>query len=67
MTQIDDVAKWTALASELARSGYKIWQMQYDTDHPEGFHVWFAAHQRPTVEVMTRNDAVYDAIVKYRA
>ena len=64
---INTLADWQSLAVELTVHGYRIWQMQYYTDHPEGFHAWFCASGRPDVEVVTRDDAVYREIVKFRA
>jgi hypothetical protein len=65
MMKLDSMAQWDELSGLLISGCYKVWQMQYDTKAPEGFHVWFWAPGRPTFELVTHNDQVYEAIVKY--
>lgn len=60
---IDDLEQWVLLSIELHRAGYKLWQMQYDIQHPEGFLVWFTAPKRPEIKFITRNDSVYHQMV----
>lgn len=66
MKAIESLETWRELVVQLAENGYRIWQMQYDTRSPEGFHAWFYSTGKPEIELVTHSDAVYDAIVKYK-
>lgn len=66
MKIIESLDKWGELFIKLASNGYQIWQMQYDTHAPGGFHVWFWASGKTEIEIVTYSDDVYNAIVKYR-
>ncbi len=63
---IESIEQWYKLSVKLIENGYQIWQMQYDTRAPEGFHAWFYLTGKPEFEIVTHNDAVHDAIIKYR-
>ena len=66
MTAVDSLEQWDALAGELRKAGYTVYQMQYAANQPEGFHVWFWLSGRPEVHIVTHNESVQDAIVDYR-
>ncbi len=61
--RIDDMDKWLILKAALIEKGYKLWQTQYDTDSPEGYHVWLSSGGR-NVEVVTYNKDVAADIIK---
>lgn len=65
MKLIESMDQWSALSAELSKRGYYLWQMQYDIHHPEGFHARFARAGRPDVEIVTRDEKVCSAIVRY--
>ena len=67
MTIIESLEQWTALAGELRKAGYTIYQMQYAANEPTGFHVWFWLSGRPVVHIVTHNEKVQDVIVDYKA
>jgi antibiotic biosynthesis monooxygenase (ABM) superfamily enzyme len=68
MKQIDTLEQWAALAAKLAEHGYRLWQMQYGVDQPEGFHAWFFRPGKPQdFEVVTHNNDVYNAIINFKA
>ncbi len=67
MKVIDTLEKWNILAYAMKEKGYRLWQMQYSWDSPEGFHAWFSHPIKQNVEVVTKNIEVEKAIVKYNA
>ncbi len=67
MKAIESIEQWHALAAKLAANGYTLWQLQYDTRSPEGFHAWFSkTGTNQNYEIVTHSDAVHDAIVRYK-
>ena len=65
MTVVETLDYWHKLSDMLGARGYRLWQWQYDTKHPEGFHAWFCQSGRPDVEVVTYSDDVCRAIIQY--
>jgi len=63
---IPSLVQWIPTASELSARGYQRYQIQYRPDSPEGFHAWFWAADRPDVEIVTQNEEVCKAIMKYK-
>ena len=66
MKAVGSLAQWEELFVNLTTNKYRIWQTQYDTKSPEGFHTWFYSTGKPELEVVTHNEAVHDAIVNYK-
>lgn len=66
MKLIESLDAWLSLAAELREDEYAIWQMQYAANQPEGLHVWFWASDRPDIEIVTHDNAVQKAILKYK-
>lgn len=67
MESIESFEQWAMLAVVLTDHGYHLRQAQYDTQYPEGFYVWFRKFGKPDIEVVTHNDTVHDAIIKFKA
>jgi|GEM_PF-907152 len=65
MKKIDTMEKWNILAGAMIEKGYRLWQMQYDCDLPEGFHAWFCKENKHDVEIVTFNKDVKHAILNY--
>lgn len=59
--KINDIKEWNIFKQALKDRGYTIFQMQYDVNHPEGFHVWFI-HKDKSVELITYNKKIRDDI-----
>jgi hypothetical protein len=66
MTRIDTLDQWQALAGELSKGGYHLFQFQYGAGQPEGFHAWFWASGRPEFELVTFNQDIETAIIKFK-
>ena len=56
--------KWKAFSDKFHSHGWKLWQMQYYWDLPEGFHAWFWLSGKEDIEIVTYNEDVQRAIVK---
>ncbi|MPN21547.1 hypothetical protein SDC9_168927 [bioreactor metagenome] len=63
--RIENIEKWNEVSVKLSARGYSLYQMQYAIDLPEGFHATFFSKESPLVEIVTYNNAVYDAILRY--
>ncbi|MEA4895902.1 MAG: hypothetical protein VB064_11675 [Oscillospiraceae bacterium] len=63
---IETIDEWNDLVKTLKELEYCRWQMQYDIASPEGFHASFMAQDRSIIEIVTTNEAVYRAIVRYK-
>ena len=57
--------KWNRFAAKLSDHGYSLWGFQHDYNDPEGFHAWFGAPDMPEVEIVTRSQAVNEAILHF--
>ncbi len=66
MKEINSMEQWNKLAARLAENGWTLYQWQYNTNDPEGFHARFWKADKPCYEVMTRDEDVYEAIIKFR-
>jgi len=66
MTIIPSLAAWLPISTELSTRGYQRYIIQYRPESPEGFHAWFWAEGRPDVEVVTHDEGVCKAIMKYK-
>ncbi|HYF75462.1 MAG TPA: hypothetical protein VD757_02640 [Candidatus Nitrosocosmicus sp.] len=64
--QIDTMEQCNKALGELKHKGYKLWQMQFDTDSEFGFHAWFWKEGVDDVEVRTFNREVKDAIIAHK-
>jgi len=60
--KVESLDKWELFKTELIEKGYKLWQMQYGYDSPEGFHAWFWKGNNQ-VEVVTYDRDVQKDIV----
>ena len=65
MTEVESLEQWHPLDEMLHNHGYRLWQWQYNTKHPEGFHAWFWVTDRPDVEIVTHNDDVCWEIIQF--
>jgi hypothetical protein len=65
MKIIESIDQWNKFELKLKEHGYERWQMQFDINHPEGFHAWFWKADNKDIEVITHNEEVYKAIVQY--
>ena len=63
MKSIESIDDWRTYSERLLKNGYAIWQMQYDTQSTEGFHVWFSKSGKKDFEIVTHNDKIHDAII----
>lgn len=64
--QIESLEKWAEASVKLSTKGYGLYMMQYDVNHPAGFHAWFLVDKTPGVEIVTHSQVVHDAILKYQ-
>lgn len=67
MKRIDSIEKWNILSAAMKEKGYRLWQMQYGWDMPEGFHAWFAKDGKNDVEVVTFDESVQKAIIDFNS
>ena len=44
---------------------YAPWQYQYGWDSPEGLHAWFAKAGEKDIEIVTHDEEVREAIMKF--
>lgn len=65
MIKIDSLDAWLPLSEELSSHGYRLWQMQYGIDRPEGFIARFYSDGMPAVEIVTFDAAVREAVLAY--
>ena len=63
---IETIEQWQILKAALIEKGYKVWQMQFSYDMPEGFHAWFWKDGSQQVEVATHNLNIQKDIVSSR-
>jgi hypothetical protein len=66
LKDLKSVAEWYEIKQKLIDNNYRIWQMQYHIDAPEGFHVWFTALGKRDVEFITYDKKVYDDIIQFK-
>ena len=59
---IESLDNWNILKQALINKGYRLWQMQYGYDRPEGFHAWFMKDDK-NVEIITHDKAVQEDMV----
>jgi hypothetical protein len=64
--RVESLEKWAEVAPKLFVHGCRLFTMQYDADHPEGFHAWFWCPDYPTIEIVTHNKDVQNAIITYK-
>ena len=65
MKNIDTLDEWADLSKLLKRHGYVLWQMQYRISDPEGFQARFSSKGKSEVEIVTYEEKVYKAIIRY--
>lgn len=63
--QIDTIEHWLKAEVYLREHNYKIWQLQYGIDSPEGFHVCFKSKGFNDIEIFTFDREVQRAILEY--
>ena len=61
--RIETLSKWFVLKQMIKDKGYTLWQMQYDWDNPEGYHVGYINGNK-RLEVITHSKDVADDINK---
>jgi hypothetical protein len=66
LKKIESIEQWNTLSERLKNNGWFLWQTQYGIDYPEGFHAWFAKAGKKDYEIVTYNNEVYKAIIKYK-
>jgi hypothetical protein len=54
--------QWQIIKAALIEKGYKLWQMQFSYDTPDGYHAWFWKDDKQ-VEVATHNEDIQKDIV----
>jgi len=64
---IESLEKWNELAEMLLKHGYGLRETQYDIYDLEGFKAMFGSINSgySIVEIVTHNETVYDAIIRY--
>lgn len=63
---IETMEKCNKFLEECRLRGYRVWQMQYRWNEPEGFHAWFHQAGNPDdIEIVTHNEQIQKAIVKF--
>lgn len=67
MKRIETIEQWNPLAAALKEKGYRLWQLQYGWQYPEGFHAWFTKDGSLDFEVITHAEQVQKAIIKYNS
>lgn len=67
MKKIENVEQWALLSKALREKGYRLWQMQYFADLPEGFHAWFSHSEKSDIEVVTHSKNVQEEIVSFNS
>lgn len=65
MKKIDNIEQWNILCAALKEKGWRLWQMQYRWNEPEGFHAWFWKEGKKDVEVVTYSEEVQEEILRY--
>lgn len=60
---IETLSKWLVLKQMIKDKGYTLWQMQYDWDNPDGYHVGYMNGDK-RLEVITHCKDVADDINK---
>lgn len=64
MRRIELLDQWPPLCKGLKAKGYKLFQMQYGHDRPEGFHAAFMSGNSK-IEILTYNRDIQEAIIIY--
>lgn len=59
----ETLEQWNVLKGALKEKGYALWQTQYSTDYPEGYHAWFMKDGN-NIEVVTHSEEVQNDIIK---
>lgn len=67
MKIINTMEKWDVAAAYFLEKGYKVWQMQYSWDHPDGFHAWLFVSGNSDIEICTHNEHVQNSIIKFNS
>lgn len=63
--KVESIDKCNRFLSKFRASGWNLWQMQFRWNDLEGFHAWFMKAGEEDIELVTRNEEVQKAIVKY--
>lgn len=63
--KIDTIDHWIKAKLYLKEHEYKIFQLQYDTGSPEGFHAVFISKERKDIEIITFNKEIQEEILEY--
>ena len=63
---IESIEKCNRFLASCQQYGYRVFQMQYDWNDPNGFHAWFQKiGTTELIEIVTHNKAVQDNIVNF--
>jgi hypothetical protein len=67
MYQVETKSRCLKYLAKLRAEGYTVWQTQYGTYSPEGYHVQFWKSGQPIIELYTHNPEVEKEMQKYTA
>jgi len=62
---VNNMDKCNSFLAKFRANGWKCWQMQYRWNDENGFHAWFHKAGEQDIEVVTFNEDVQRAIVKF--
>ena len=64
--RIDTMDKWAEVSEKLRARNYRLFQMQYGINEPQGFIAsFYCPANDPDVEIVTFDAGVCNAIVRY--
>lgn len=63
--RINTMPKWEEVSAKLKDRGYTLWQTQYSSDQPMGYHARFFCKGMPEVEIVTHNPEIEALIIKF--
>ena len=66
MFLIETMEKCNRFLDKFRVNGWEVWRMQYYWDLPEGLHAWFRKTGETDIEVVTHNENVHKAILKFK-
>jgi len=62
---VNTMDKCNRFLSKFRAHGWTVWQMQHRWSGKEGFHAWFHKAGEQDIEVVTFNEDVQKAIVRF--
>jgi hypothetical protein len=64
---VETMEKCNRFLDKLRANDWSLWQTQYKWDSAEGCHAWFWHTGQKDIELVTHNEDVQNAIVKFSA